>query len=300
MTATAAGDTPLRPDHRFTRLFLIVAVIVPFLATLLAMVYLWNRLVTWRDVALLVTMYVLTGIGVTVGFHRLLTHRSFETWAPVRFILLMLGTMAVEAGPLTWASTHLKHHAHSDGADDPHSPLDGFYHAHLGWMLDGWAVEPSKHGPWLLQDRMVVFFERTFLVWALLGLWIPYLIGGWTGLLWGGLVRVFMTHHVTWSVNSVCHTFGTRSFHTRDRSRNNFLVGLLAFGEGWHNNHHAFPNSAFHGLAWWQIDVSAYVIRGLERCGLAWAVRRPSPEQMARRRVVPGISPSLMAAEGDD
>jgi stearoyl-CoA desaturase (delta-9 desaturase) len=130
---------------------------------------------------------------------------------------------------------------------------------------------------------MVMFMTRTFFVWVALGFVIPYLLGGWTGVLWGGLVRIFLTHHVTWSVNSVCHTFGRRMFETSDESKNQWLVGLLAFGEGWHNNHHAFPRSAFHGLRWWQFDLSAYIIRLLEWTGLAWDVWRVPAESLKAR-----------------
>jgi stearoyl-CoA desaturase (delta-9 desaturase) len=182
--------------------------------------------------------------------------------------------MAVEGPALDWASIHIKHHANTDTEDDPHSPLDGFFHAHIGWFISGFLAEPEVYGTWLRKDRLVMFMSKTFFIWGALGLVIPYLLGGWTGVLWGGLVRMFLTHHVTWSVNSVCHTFGRRMFDTGDQSRNQWLVGLLAFGEGWHNNHHAFPRSAFHGLRWWQFDLSAYIIRLLEWTGLAWNVWR--------------------------
>lgn len=279
----ATSQPVIRQDVTRARILLVVMVVVPFLATILAIVLLWNRAVSWRDLAIFAGMYTATGLGVTVGFHRMLTHRSFEAQPVVRAILLALGTMAVETGPVSWASVHLKHHAHSDEPGDPHSPLDGFFHAHLGWMWSGRVAAPADHGPWLLRDPMALFFERTFPFWAVLGFVIPFLLGGWTGLLWGGFVRVFLTHHVTWSVNSVCHTFGTRTFATKDQSRNHWPVGLLAFGEGWHNNHHAFPNSAAHGLTRWQVDFSAYFITALEKLGLARNVRRVTPEHMARR-----------------
>jgi stearoyl-CoA desaturase (delta-9 desaturase) len=273
--------TPARnPTYRIIMLFV---VIVPLLATVFAIFLLWQRLVAWREVALLLGMYTLTGLGITVGYHRMLTHRSFEAHPVVKFIFLALGSMAMEGGAVTWASVHIKHHALTDEEGDPHSPLEGFFHAHVGWLLDGLYAEPDKYGSWLLKDRMVVFFERTFLLWVVLGFVIPFLIGGWTGLLWGGLVRVFLCHHITWSVNSICHTFGKRMFETEDQSMNNWLVGLLAFGEGWHNNHHAFPRSAFHGMRWWQFDFSAYIIRVLERLGLVRNVYRVPPTAIAAR-----------------
>jgi stearoyl-CoA desaturase (Delta-9 desaturase) len=263
----------------------LVVVIVPLLATVLAIVLLWQRAVHWSDLALLATMYALVALGVTVGFHRMLTHRSFRPHPVVKCILLILGSMSFEGSALEWAATHIKHHAQADREGDPHSPVEGFFHAHIGWMF-GEKVDPNVYCNYLLKDRMVVFVSRTFIFWSLLSLLIPFALGGWTGLLWGGLVRMFLTHHVTWSVNSVCHTFGKREFETNDRSRNEWMVGLLAFGEGWHNNHHAFPRSAFHGLHWWQFDLSGYLIWTLERLGLARDVYRISPSLRARRKAL--------------
>jgi len=265
------------------RVFLLALVITPLAGTIFAIWLLWQRLVNWNDVAILGGMYFFTALGITIGYHRMLTHRSFETHPLVRFFFLMLGSMALEGPALDWASIHIKHHANTDEEDDPHSPLHGFFHAHMGWFLTVYHAEPETYGKWLLKDRLVVFMSKTFLLWGALGLVIPYLLGGWQGLLWGGLVRVFLTHHVTWSVNSVCHTFGRRMFETNDQSKNQWLVGLLAFGEGWHNNHHAFPRSAFHGMRWWQFDLSAYVIRLLEWAGLASNVCRIPVENMQAR-----------------
>ncbi len=268
---------------RLEKAVLLVIVLAPLVGTVGAIALLWQHLVTWRDVAILLGMYLITGLGITIGYHRMLTHRSFEAHPAIRFTFLALGAMAVEGPALTWASNHIKHHATTDTADDPHSPLAGFFHAHMGWFITGPNADLDTYGAWLRKDRMVVFISRTFFVWAVLGFVLPYLLGGWTGVLWGGLVRVFLTHHVTWSVNSVCHTFGARPFDTGDMSRNQWLVGLLAFGEGWHNNHHAFPRSAFHGLRWWQFDLSAYVIRVLERVGLVWKVWRIPAARLAEK-----------------
>jgi stearoyl-CoA desaturase (delta-9 desaturase) len=259
-----------------------LVVVIPFAATLFAVTRLWQRYVNGLDVALLLAFLLLSGLGITVGHHRLLTHRSFETHAWVKALLLVFGAMAFEGKPGDWASTHLEHHAHSDADGDPHSPLVSLWHAHMGWMFT-YVPRVELYGPWLRRDKIVLFVDATWWVWALLGLAIPFAIGGWTGLLWGSLVRVCLGHHVTWSVNSICHTFGTRRYATPDRSRNNWVVGLLAFGEGWHNNHHAFPRSAFHGLRWWEFDLSGLVIRGLEAVGLAWNVQRVSPEAERRR-----------------
>src|SRR6266496_2361383 len=254
--------------------FILLVVIVPFLGTVLAMVLLWQRDVHWTDLALLATMYTCTAFGQTIGYHRMLTHRSFRPHPVVKLILLVFGAMAVEAPPVEWAATHIKHHAQSDHEGDPHSPLEGLFHAHLGWLFKDRFADPHQYARHLLKDPIVVFVNRTFLLWVVLSLVIPFMIGGWTGFLWGALVRIFIGHHVSFSVNSVCHTFGKREFETNDRSHNEWIVGLLAFGEGWHNNHHAFPRSAFHGLHWWQFDLSGYIIWTLERFGLARDVYR--------------------------
>jgi len=262
--------------------YVLIIVTVPFLGTVLAIVSLWQRAIRLSDLVLLVTMYTLTALGMTAGFHRMLTHRSFRAHPTVKLILLILGCMGVEAPPIEWAATHIKHHALSDREGDPHSPMEGLFHAHLGWLFKDRFADPQQYCRYLLKDPIVVFVNRTFLLWVVLSLLIPFVFGGWTGFLWGALVRIFIGHHVTFSVNSICHTFGKREFETNDRSRNEWVVGLLAFGEGWHNNHHAFPRSAFHGLHWWQFDLSGYVIWTLERLGLAHDVYRVSPASLAR------------------
>jgi stearoyl-CoA desaturase (delta-9 desaturase) len=261
----------------------LVAVVGPLIATVYAIYLLWNRAVHWSDITLMLVLYTLVALGVTVGYHRMLTHRSFQPHPVVKFIFLVLGSMALEGPALEWTATHVKHHAQSDREGDPHSPVEGFFHAHLGWLFKDRMADPETYCRHLLKDPIVMFVSRTFLLWVALSLLIPFTIGGWSGLLWGGLVRIFLAHHVTWSVNSVCHTFGKREFETNDQSRNEWLIGLLAMGEGWHNNHHAFPRSAFHGLHWWQFDLSGYLIWTLERIGLVSDVYRVSPEQLTRR-----------------
>ena len=264
------------------KIVMLVVVVLPFLATLFAIWLLWQRAVNWTDIALLIAFNVLAGLGVTVGYHRMLTHRSFQPHPVVKFIFLVFGSMAVEGPALEWAATHIKHHAHSDREGDPHSPVEGFWHAHMGWMFNRSFADSNVYCRNLVRDPIVVFVSRTFIFWVILSLAIPFAIGGWTGLLWGGLVRIFFTHHITWSVNSVCHTFGKRELETRDQSRNEWIVGLLGLGEGWHNNHHAFPRSAFHGLHWWQFDLSGYVIWTLERVGLVRDVYRVTPAMRVR------------------
>ena len=256
------------PSNTFYKMVLLIIVVLPFLGTLLAIWLLWQRIVHWSDLTLFATMYFIAGFGETVGFHRMLTHRSFQAPPVVKFVLLVCGTMAIQGPPIDWAAIHIKHHAQADREGDPHSPLD---------------ADPHTYCPHLFKDRLVVFVSHTAWVWSLLSLFIPMLLGGWTGLLWGGMVRMFLSSHAAWSVNSICHTFGQRSFHTNDRSRNQWTVALLGLGEGWHNNHHAFPRSAFHGLRWWQIDLSGYLIWLLERPGLIYDVQRVSPDQLRHR-----------------
>ncbi|MBV9279627.1 MAG: acyl-CoA desaturase [Chloroflexi bacterium] len=275
---------PSRPASLLTKVVTLVAVVVPFVATVVAVVTLWQRDVVPADIALLVGFYLAAGFGITIGFHRFATHRSYQSGPVVKFLLLALGSLAVEGPVLQWVATHWKHHRLADKPGDPHSPLEGLLHAHIGWMFKdgrGLVERDAKH---LLKDPIAVLVSRTFPIWAAIGLVVPYLVDGWRGVLWGGLVRIFITHHVTWSVNSVCHQFGRRSFDTPDCSRNEWLVGLLGLGEGWHNNHHAFPESAFHGLRWYEVDLSGYLIRLLERARLISGVRRVSRERMERKR----------------
>jgi stearoyl-CoA desaturase (delta-9 desaturase) len=280
------------------------AVVVPFVATVAAIALLWNRLVSWHDLALLAVMYLLTAAGITVGFHRLLTHRSFRTHKPTEYAFAVLGSMAVQGSVIAWVADHRKHHAHTDVEGDPHSPhvghgdgvggvLRGLWHAHTGWLLsEHGRADWRKYAPDLYEDGGMRMINRRFVSLVLLGLALPaaagYLItgtllGAATGLLWGGLVRVFFVHHVTWSVNSVCHFLGSRRFDVEDRSTNVFWLALPSLGESWHHNHHAFPRSAVHGLRRWELDPSALVIRGLESCGLAWNVIRIAPERQASK-----------------
>ena len=303
--APADGPPVVAPSAANTSV-MVTVVVIPFLAVLAALVLLWNRAVGWQDLGILLAMYVPVALGVTVGYHRMLTHRAFGAPSWVRAIFLAFGSMAVEGGALAWAVDHRTHHAFSDREGDPHSPhagrgdgvreaISGLWHAHMGWLFDSERKRMvEKYGKDLLQDRLVVFFERTFVLWAVLGFVLPaaagWLLSGFelrgllTGLLWGGLVRVFLNHHVTWSINSICHYFGTRPFRTTDLATNNWLLALPSLGESWHHNHHVFPTSAYHGLEKGQVDVSGWVIRGLEKAHLAWDVRRPSGEQLDRKR----------------
>jgi stearoyl-CoA desaturase (delta-9 desaturase) len=277
---------------------------IPFLLLAVAAWQVWDQALHWRDLAILAVAYVITGLGVTVGFHRLLTHRSFKTGPVVRGILAALGSAAIEGPVISWVADHRKHHAFSDEPGDPHSPhvghgggwggaLRGLIHAHVGWLfIHTERGSKERFAPDLIKDPVVSMVNRTFILWAVLGLAIPFAVGfvlggtlvaGLTGLLWGGAVRVFFLHHVTYSINSVCHVFGRRRFATTDESRNVFWLALPTMGEAWHNNHHAFPTSAAHGLRRFELDPSAAVIRVLERLGLAWDVVRVSPERQAAK-----------------
>jgi len=280
------------------------AVVIPFIATLAAVVLLWNEVVSATDLIIAAVMYLATAIGITVGFHRLLTHRSFQTSKPLEYTFAVLGSMAVQGPVISWVADHRKHHAHTDSEGDPHSPhvghrsgmrgvAAGLWHAHAGWLMSTQGrADWKRYAADLSEDRGMRLIARQFVPLVLLTLLLPALAGyvasgtvagAATGLLWGGLVRIFFVHHVTWSVNSVCHYFGTRRFLTEDRSTNVFWLALPSLGESWHHNHHAFPRSAVHGLRRWEIDPSALIIGGLERLGLAWNVVRISPERQAQR-----------------
>jgi stearoyl-CoA desaturase (delta-9 desaturase) len=287
----------MRAAQLFRQGILLVFVVGPLLATVYAIASLWNQMIGWRELTLFLGLYVATGIGVTFGFHRMLTHRSFETGPVVKVVVLILASMAVQGRAIDWAANHLKHHAFSDKEGDPHSPLEGFFHAHVGWIFSAPPADRERYCKRLLNDRLILAIDRTFLLWVALGLLIPYLIAGWEGLLWGGFVRIVVVNHVTWAVNSVCHTFGDRPFDIKDQSRNNWLIGLLAFGEGWHHNHHAFPAMAYHGMNQRQFDLTALLIRLLLRLRLVWNVKMPSPELIERRRRKASVAPA--PASGD-
>ena len=293
------GDLSLRADaskaiSTHVRLLNITAVILPFFGFVAVVVSLWGRGFHWVDGGLLLGMYSVTAVGITVGYHRLFTHRAFETNRVVQFVLAVFGSMAVEGPLLKWVAVHRRHHQHSDTHDDPHSPhgrgdgflgrLRGLWHAHVGWFFQPDPPNLPHYVKDLHQSETLRIASALFPLWVTLGLLIPAALGGlltgsWmgavTGLLWGGLARIFLVHHVTWSINSICHLWGSQPFRTGDHSRNNFAFGALGFGEGWHNNHHAFPTSARFGLRWWQIDLGYWFICVLARLGLASGVRTP-------------------------
>ena len=272
------------------RTILIIFVVGPLLATAYAMYSLWQNWIGWTEFTLFLVLYFATGVGITFGYHRMLTHHSFEAHPFIRATALILASMAVQGRCIDWAANHLKHHAHADEEGDPHSPLEGFFHAHVGWLFSAPAAERERYCKRHLADPLVVFIDKTFLIWVALGLLIPYLIAGWQGLLWGGFVRIAVVNHVTWAVNSVCHTFGDRPFNIKDESRNNWIVGLLAFGEGWHHNHHAFPAMAYHGMSWRQFDLTALIIRLLAKLKLVSNIKLPSSDLVECRRRKPEVA----------
>ncbi|HEX3874519.1 MAG TPA: fatty acid desaturase [Solirubrobacteraceae bacterium] len=293
-------------NQRAERIANAAVVIAPFLLLFVAGWLAWGGLLHWQDLVVMAITYLLTGLGVTVGYHRLFTHRSFKTGKAVRMAFAILGSAAIEGSVIEWVATHRMHHRFSDKEGDPHSPhvghgsgwrgaVRGLIHAHVGWTFRGIDRACTKHyAPDLLADPVVSFVNRTFVVWLLAGLAFPALlgfaltgtfVGALTGFLWGGAVRAFFLHHATFSINSLCHFFGNRKFETGDYSRNLTWLAIPTLGEAWHNNHHAFPTSACHGLGRWQLDPSAWVISALEATGLAWDVIKISPARQESKAI---------------
>src|ERR687891_286778 len=294
MSTAAADVEPVLHETR-DRIITGLVTALPMLALAVAAWRSWEGLLRPSDLVVFGVLYVLTGLGVTVGFHRHLTHRSFKARPAVRAILAVLGSAAIEGPVISWVADHRKHHAFSDRPGDPHSPhvdhgsgwkgaLRGLIHAHVGWLfLHTHRGRRSRYAPDLIADPVVSAVDRKFVLCVAGGLAAPFFLGwafggtlrdGFTGMLWGGAVRVLVLHHATYSINSLCHFFGRRRFATKDESRNLLWLAPLTMGEAWHNNHHAFPTSAAHGLRRWEIDPSAAVIRALELVGLAWDVVR--------------------------
>jgi stearoyl-CoA desaturase (delta-9 desaturase) len=304
---------------RAQKIAVFIGVVAPFLTLVGAIILFWNRGIYWIDMVLLLSFYSLTVIGITVGFHRLFTHKAFEAVRPVRIFLAIAGSMALQGPVIKWCAVHRRHHQQSDRDGDPHSPYafgDGFWamvrgmwHSHVGWLFEDEPKDMHRSVGDLMADKDLVFIDRTFFLWFVIGLIIPAIIGwlvmgllgasegngrlspsglftasgAWGalhGLFWGGGARVCLMHHATWSINSVCHIWGTRPYNSNDESRNNVIFGIVSFGEGWHNNHHAFPTSARHGLRWYQLDISWLFILTLKKLGLAWNLRLPSEAAM--------------------
>lgn len=288
---------------RIQRWVVLILTVLPFGGLVAAFVWMWGRGLTYLDVILFMAMYLVTGLGVTVGFHRLFAHRSFVAARPLKIALAICGSMAFEGPVITWVADHRRHHAYADKSGDPHSPhaevadglaglLRGLWHAHMGWFFTPERSLARRWAPDLLKDDDLRRLDRQFPVWVLLSLIVPagvgFAFGGWRGasfaFLWGGLARMFFVHHVTWSVNSICHFYGKRPFNVTDMSTNNWLLALPSLGESWHNNHHAFPSSALSGFRPQEIDISGAVILALHRMGLVDEIKKPSGDQLAARR----------------
>jgi stearoyl-CoA desaturase (delta-9 desaturase) len=291
----ASPRTP--SEHGLVHVF----ILVPFLALIVAVPLAWGWGLTWLDVELAGAFYLITGLAVTVGFHRYFTHGAFKAKRGLRMVLAALGIMAVQ-GPVTeWVADHRRHHAFSDRQGDPHSPwlygtsplalARGFWHAHLGWIFDRRKTNLDRFAPDLVADRDVRTIDQLFVLWTVLTLGLPTLLGGvltwslWgavTAFFWAGLVRISLLHHVTWAVNSVCHMIGARPFASRDKAANFWPLAILSLGESWHNSHHADPTCARHGVLPGHIDISARLIWIFEKLGWVWDVRWPTPQRLAR------------------
>lgn len=318
-------------DGREHYWFILVSSVGPLLGVALAVVLLWNTAVGVSDVIAFAVMYVIAGLGVSTGYHRLLAHRAFSAGRPLRALFTASGAMAGQGPPLTWTAHHRRHHRVADKPGDPHSPyadeqpglkgaLKGLWHAHLGWLFDeDLSSDPVRYCPDLARDRDVRFISRHFVAFVMLGLLIPgaigylltgSLLGFATGVLWGGLVRFFVGNHITYAINSIGHYLGARRFATADESRNVAWLALPSFGESWHNNHHAFPRSFTHGMRWYELDLSALMIRGLEKVGLVWDVVRIDRDLMERKadslrrigggRQAPSAPPRPLAEHGGE
>jgi stearoyl-CoA desaturase (Delta-9 desaturase) len=303
-TPTIRGMTIAEPRALFwQRVTMLIFTVGPLVGVVLAMIALWGRGISGLDLGLFLAFYAVTGLGITVGFHRLLTHQSFKAPPAVRVAFAVAGSLAIQGSVIDWVATHRRHHAYSDRPGDPHSPhvdaaggtvgiLRGLWYAHVGWLFTPEGTVQRAWAPDLLRDRSIARVSRAFPWLVLASFLLPAVLGGLltgtlagaaSAFLWAGLVRIFVLHHVTWSINSICHVFGTRPFESHDESRNNAVMALLGFGEGWHNGHHAFPASARHGLRWWEVDASWLVIRTLSAVGLARDIKTPTPTQLARR-----------------
>ncbi|WP_456595945.1 acyl-CoA desaturase [Blastococcus sp. SYSU DS0552] len=292
---------------------LYVFVVVPFLALAAVVPAVWGWGLSWLDVGLAVGFYFFTLLGVTVGYHRYFTHGSFKAKRRLRLLLAVAGSMAVQGPVVQWVADHRRHHAFSDRDGDPHSPwrygsdaralLKGMFHAHLGWLFERRKTSQERYAPDLMKDSALVTTDRLFVVWAAISLFLPAVIGGlvtmswagaWTAFFWAGLVRIALLHHVTWSINSICHVVGDRPFVSpgRDRATNFWPLAILSAGESWHNLHHADPTCARHGVLRGQIDISARTIWVFEKLGWAWNVKWPDPVRLAAKRRLPAATGS--------
>ncbi|GAA1280381.1 acyl-CoA desaturase [Pseudonocardia aurantiaca] len=302
-TRPAGGARPILAGQRGLgpQIGVYVFVVFPLVALVAAIPFAWGWGLTWTDVAIALVFYVVSGLGITVGYHRYFTHGSFKAKRPLRVALALAGSLAMQGPVITWVADHRRHHAFSDKEGDPHSPwlfgtgpaalARGFWHAHTGWLFDRDQTNRERFTPDLLADADIRRVDRFFGLWSVLTLLVPAALGGlltlsWWGALtaffWAGLVRVGLLHHVTWSINSICHMIGEQPFAARDHSRNVWPLAVLSFGESWHNLHHADPTCARHGVQRGQVDISARVIWAFEKLGWAHSVRWPTPRRLEK------------------
>ena len=298
------SDFEDKPASLAQQIIVGVFVGVPMLALVAAIPFAWGWGLGWHDVVIAAFFYWLTGLGITVGYHRYFTHGSFKAKTPLRVALAVAGTMAMQGPVITWVSDHRKHHKYSDREGDPHSPwrygdttralAKGLVYAHILWLFDPNQTSQEKFSPDLLADKNIARVDKLFAPLVGVSLLGPALIGGlwgmsWHGAItaffWAGLVRITLLHHVTWSINSICHTFGNKDWESRDKSRNVSWLAIASFGESWHNLHHVDPTCARHGALKGQIDSSARVIWIFEKLGWARDIRWPKPERIAAKRV---------------
>jgi stearoyl-CoA desaturase (Delta-9 desaturase) len=311
-------DLEPEPSTFVDRFLVGLFVAIPLLAVAAAIPLAWGWGLGWHDVLIAAVFYVVSGMGISMGFHRHFTHSSFKAARPLRIAMAIAGSLAIEGPVLVWVADHRRHHKYSDREGDPHSPWrfgsdwkalsKGFGYAHVGWLFDSNRTSQAKFCPDLVADAPIRRVSKTFPVWAAVSLLGPALIGGlwsmsWYGALtaffWASLVRICLLHHVTWSINSVCHTFGNEDFEVRDKSRNVAWLAILSFGESWHNLHHADPTCARHGALKGQIDISARAIRWAEQLGWAWDVRWPDAQRLSAKLTgVRKVSLGAMAAPG--
>ncbi len=290
---------------RLQRRITLVMTVLPFVGAGLGIWGLWGSHIDGLDLGLMIAFYALTGLGITVGYHRLFTHRSFRAARPLKIALAIFGGMAVEGSVIQWCATHRRHHAYADQFGDPHSPhlaqsagfkgvLQGLWHAHSGWLFGDEMTSEPEYVPDLLEDKDLIWIgaafpwltAATFVLPAMIGLVVTRSFGGmFSAFVWASLVRIMLLHHVTWSINSICHFYGREAYRARDESKNVWALSPVSFGESWHNNHHAFPWSARLGLGTWEVDVGWYAIKGLKALGLASDVKVPTAEQLEKRRL---------------
>lgn len=289
--------------QRLQQRIALINISIPTLGTVIAIASLKYIGLEPVIVVLSLIFYTIVFLGMTIGLHRYLAHKGFETSRFMHGVWLILGSMAAQGPPINWVAVHRRHHQYSDRADDPHSPhidqgkplswLYGLWHSHMGWMLTGKMTNSTTFAKDMLRDPLTVRINQLYSWWILLGLLLPMLLGGlltssWLGaiqgLLWAGLVRMFLVHHFTWSISSICHNYGSRPYNNHDYSFNNPWVALPNFGEAWHNNHHAFPNSPILGLEWWQVDIGGWVVKAMKILGIAWNLKVPSQSLITSRK----------------